>query len=225
MYLQVLGEQPTPGMVVGIDEAGKGCVLGSLVVGAVFWPSDDPPVKGLRDSKVLPPKRRARLFQELVSVCPCVTVSIHASEIKPGNILDLQMAATKLILRRFRPRRAVIDCPHATPAKFVDILGFPDIDMVAEHKADHRYKPASGGSIIAKVMRDTKLARLASRLGADLGSGYPHDAKTRAWLESLVDRPDDTDASREVRWGWSTCKDIFGKTRVEQELGKERTDG
>ena len=156
---------------------------------------------------------------------PCVTVSIRASEIKPGNILDLQMAATKLILRRFRPRRAVIDCPHATPAKFVDILGFPDIDMVAEHKADHRHKPASGGSIIAKVMRDTKLARLAARLGADLGSGYPHDAKTRAWLESLVDRPDDAAASREVRWGWSTCKDIFGKMRVEQELGKERTDG
>jgi len=220
MYLQVLGERPAPGMVAGIDEAGKGCVLGDLVVGAVFWPSDDPPVPGLRDSKVLPPKRRAKLFRELVSVCPCVTVSIRAHEIKPGNILDLQMAATRLILRRFKPSRAVIDCPHATPSRFVELLGCPDIDILAEHKADHRHKPASGGSVVAKVMRDTKLEKLAASLGADLGSGYPGDPKTRAWLESLVEGADEK-SSRAVRWGWSTCKDIFGETRVSQELGKE----
>lgn len=208
---------------MGVDEAGKGCVIGDLVVGAVFWPSDDPPVRGLRDSKVLPPKRRTALFRELKSVCPCVTVSIHAHEIRPGehgksgNILELQTAATRMLLRRFRPRRAVIDCPHATPAKFIEAMDCPGVDMVVEHKADHRHKPASGGSIVAKVVRDVKLARIAEHFGADLGSGYPHDAKARAWLESLVESPD-PQASRVIRWGWSTCKDIFGEARVAEEL-------
>ena len=220
MYLQVFGQQPAPDMVMGIDEAGKGCVVGDLVIGAVFWPSDAPPVKGLRDSKVLPPKRRENLFRELVSVCPCVTASIHAHEIRPGNILRMQIAATRIMLRMFKPRRAVIDCPHASPRKFVELLGCPDIEIVAEHKADQRHKPASGGSVVAKVVRDMKLERISQYLGVDLGSGYPHDEKTRAWLESLADHRD-PNASRVVRWGWSTCKDILGAARVAEELGRQ----
>lgn len=224
MLLQIIGQRPTSGMVVGIDEAGKGCVLGDLVIGAVFWKDDEPPIKGLRDSKVLSPKRRESLFKELKSTCPCVTVSIHAHEIRPGNILELQIAATRMLLHRFQPRRAIIDCPHATPSKFAKLVGGPDVDVVAEHKADQRHKMASAGSIVAKVIRDRKLGRMADFLGADLGCGYPGDVKTRAWLESLAGVTD-PNASRVVRWGWSTCEDILGSERVALELAGGKQHG
>lgn len=224
MLIQVIGQMPAPGMVVGIDEAGKGCVLGDLVIGAVFWRDEEPPIKGLRDSKVLSAKRRESLFDELKSVCPCVTISIHAHEIKPGNILDLQTAATRMLLRRFRPRRAIIDCPHASPPKFTRLVASPGVSVIAEHKADQRHRLASAGSIVAKVIRDRKLRRMADFLGADLGCGYPGDAKTRAWLESLAGVTD-PNASRVVRWGWSTCEDILGPERVASELAEGRQHG
>ena len=74
---------------------------------------------------------------------------------------------------------------------------------------------------MAKVIRDRKLRRMADFLGADLGCGYPGDAKTRAWLESLAGTRD-PNASRVVRWGWSTCEDILGSERVALELGEGR---
>lgn len=203
-------------MIVGIDEAGKGCVVGDLVIGAVFWSSEKPPVKGLKDSKVLTPKKREELFDELKSH-PCVTVSIHAHEIRPGNILKLQIFATRLILERFKPQRAVIDCPHPKPDHFVRLLGFPDVDIIAEHKADRNHPIVSAGSIVAKVTRDRRLNRISSDLDCDLGCGYPGDEKLRSWLESLVHKPDPR-ADRVIRWGWHTCESIFGDEHVERKL-------
>jgi len=217
MYMQVVGHKPDPGMVVGIDEAGKGCVVGDLVIGAVFWPDEKAPVAGLRDSKKLRSEKREMLFKELKARCPCVTISIHAHEIKPKNILDLQIAATRMILRKFRPRRAVIDCPHSTPAKFVRLLACPHVDILAEHKADDRYPITSAGSIVAKVVRDRKIRLISKLVDRDIGCGYPGDMKTRSWLEYLAEAPDEP-AGRLIRWGWSTCKDIFGDARVAREL-------
>jgi len=239
MLLQVIGQRPEPGMVMGIDEAGKGCVLGDLVIGAVLWKDEKAPIDGLRDSKVLSAKRRESLFGKLKSICSCITVSLHADEITAyrksppkyimvggkqlpiGNILDLQVAATRMLLHRFMPRRAVIDCPHANPPKFAKLVAPSGVDIIAEHKADRYHKIVSAGSIVAKVLRDRKLSRIADFLGVDLGCGYPGDVKTRAWLESLAGVTNPA-ASRVVRWSWSTCEDILGSERVASESLRAR---
>ncbi len=241
MFLQIIGQRPTPGMVMGIDEAGKGCVLGDLVIGAVLWKDEEAPIEGLRDSKMLSAKRRESLFRELKSICSCVTVSLHADEITAcrksllkyitiggkrlpiGNILDLQIAATRMLLYRFMPRRAIIDCPHANPPKFTKLVAPSGVDIIAEHKADRHHKIVSAGSIVAKVLRDRKLKRIADFFGVDLGCGYPSDVKTRAWLESLAGVTN-LDTSRVVRWNWSTCQDILGSKRVASELLRVDSD-
>ena len=218
MYVQA-NSLPAPGLVVGIDEAGKGCVIGDLVIGAVFWLDETPIMDGLKDSKKLTKKRREKLFEKLRAACPCVTVGIHAWEIKPGNILERQIAATRMIISRFRPSRVILDCPHPSPSRFVELLGFPK--TTAEHKADDTYPIVSAASIVAKVTRDRRLAQFSQAAESDMGSGYPGDSKCRAWLESLREHPDER-SERFVRWGWSTCSDIFGESYVKGKLGSRQ---
>lgn len=178
-----------------MDEAGRGSVLGPLVVaGVAVADSDLLASLGCRDSKRLTPDRR-RAIDRALRAHPDVRVVVRAID---APTLDLERRAGRglnaIEAMRFRDIAAVlavptvwVDAADANAARFGTEVGHGlACRIVSEHKADERYPVVGAASIVAKVARDEAVAdlarRLERRLGLPLGSGYPSDAKTRAFL-------------------------------------------
>jgi ribonuclease HII len=176
--------------VLGIDEAGRGCVLGDLVVAGFFVEAlDDDTLRaaGAADSKKLSRKRRDAATNKLAALGePCIE-RITPPQIDDGNLNLLEEEAIVRIVAHFRPDIVYMDAlgPPASLPKLLKRLraALPagvDPEWVVEPKADHTYPVVGAASIFAKTTRDDALDDLA-RFGV-LGSGYPSDPKTRTWL-------------------------------------------
>lgn len=180
-------------MRCGVDEAGRGSVMGPLVVGCV-WTEDEAILQriGVRDSKRLTPRARERMYGEIVDAADawCVVVA-SAAEIderrraKSLNDVELDMFAEAVC--QHPCGEAYADCPDVDEARFSARLeakvGGPLI--IAKHKADDTYPVVSAASIVAKVTRDRMIDELHAELG-DFGSGYPSDHCTMDFIEAWV---------------------------------------
>jgi ribonuclease H2 subunit A len=222
-------DRPTQ-FVLGIDEAGRGPVLGPMIYACAACPVEDHAgykTKGYRDSKQVKPRQRNLLFEKLKKEpnFKYSTSVISAADITEGVMRDPvynlnQMshdAAIGLV-------RQMLADGLDVAALYVDTVGvaskyqaqlaelFPDIPtIVVESKADAKYPIVSVASIIAKVTRDRCMETLQKENAAlgDLGSGYPGDAKTKAWLERQFDRK--RPYPEFVRVSWGTVKEIYLK--------------
>jgi ribonuclease HII len=136
-----------PGLVAGVDEAGRGPLAGPVVAAAVIL-DDLRPIRGLKDSKVLTEKRREALFDEIRDKALCCSIAqASVEEIDSLNILQ----ATMLAMRR------AIEGLRLLPVKvLVDGNRLPVLRMAAEAivKGDAKVKSISAASILAKVHRD-----------------------------------------------------------------------
>ncbi|MDE2613337.1 MAG: ribonuclease HII [Burkholderiales bacterium] len=176
--LEQLGEGwERPGLVAGVDEAGRGPLAGPVVAAAVIL-DDARPVRGLADSKVLSPRRRERLFDEIRAHALCCSIGeASVDEIDRLNILQATLLAMRRAVAglRLTPHRVLVD-GNRTPQ-----LPMPCAALV---KADARVAAVSAASILAKVHRDHLCAALHARwpvYGFDGHKGYP----TAAHLEAL----------------------------------------
>ncbi|MEO3712849.1 MULTISPECIES: ribonuclease HII [Roseateles] len=136
-----------PGLMAGVDEAGRGPLAGPVVAAAVIL-DDEHPIAGLADSKVLSEKRREQLFDEIraKALCCCIAEA-SVEEIDELNILQ----ATMLAMRR------AVEGLRLKPAKvLVDGNRLPTLKIPAEAivKGDAKVKAISAASILAKVHRD-----------------------------------------------------------------------
>ena len=167
----------TPGLVAGVDEAGRGPLAGPVVAAAVIL-DDLRPIKGLADSKTLTALRREKLFDEIRARALCSSIaSASAEEIDQLNILQATMLAMQRAVQGLRllPRRVVVDGNRV-----------PGLTMTAAAvvKGDARVAAISAASILAKVHRDRlcqDLHRDFPQYGFDGHKGYP----TRAHLAAL----------------------------------------
>lgn len=208
-------------MRAGIDEAGRGPVVGPLVVGLVASEDDAELVRlGVRDSKELSDARRRQLSAEILTVAEAVElVQVTAAEIdrdraqKTLNEIELDLFAE--VGRRVRADVYFLDACDTDEARFgrefSQRLGRdPPPKIVSEHRADATYPLVSAASIVAKVRRDTELVHIAARLepkvGLPLGSGYSHDAVTRRFLERHLELFGYLPA--EARASWETSRDL-----------------
>jgi ribonuclease HII len=136
-----------PGLVAGVDEAGRGPLAGPVVAAAVIL-DDLRPIKGLADSKVVSPLKRERLFDEIraQALCCCIA-SASVEEIDRLNILQATMLAMQraVLGLRLLPHRVVVD-GNRTPQ-----LAMP---VAAVVKGDAKVAAISAASILAKVHRD-----------------------------------------------------------------------
>jgi len=208
--------------VFGVDEAGKGPVLGSMFAAAVRVP--DPAVlpAGIDDSKRLAPERRRTIAAELrdddrvvVGVAEIPVARIDGED--DMNTLTVAAHAEALSEIAKDGATGLADAGDTSEERFARRVADrvpAEVDLTAEHGADEEHAVVGAASIVAKVARDAHVADLADEYAEtygvpfdDLGSGYPSDPTTREFLETFVAEhgclPDC------ARRSWSTCEDVF----------------
>jgi ribonuclease HII len=200
-------------MRIGADEAGKGPVLGSMFAAAVRAPPEAIP-DGVDDSKRLSPARREALAADLrdddrveVGVAEIPVRRIDGDEDMNTLTVVAQADAVAAVARD--GDGGVIDAGDTSAARFARRVAErvpADLDLRAEHRADESYLLVSAASVLAKVARDAHVADLAGRYG-EVGSGYPSDPATRAFLRRYVDTHGDLPDC--ARRSWSTCDDVL----------------
>ncbi|MEM5877637.1 MAG: ribonuclease HII [Candidatus Aenigmatarchaeota archaeon] len=210
---------------MGIDEAGRGAVIGPLVIcGLTIDESRQDELKkiGVRDSKELTPKKREELAKKIdeiaenvvvLSVSACNIDSMRKSGINLNQIEALKMAD---IINMVPADKIIIDTPSFNSNKFRDFL-FSKLDenakkakFVFENYADKNYPVVSAASIIAKVERDNKIEKLKKEFNYDFGVGYSHDQKTIEFLEKLA-KENNGKMPKNIRTTWETVQEIVNK--------------
>ena len=185
-------------MIAGADEAGRGPVFGPMVLCGVLLEErmlEGLKTAGVRDSKLLTPKRRETLA-ELISqkAAKCEIVELSPAEIdesrlvKKINLNELEAMKFAQILDRLKPEIAYVDSTDPNPAMFKERIQRylqTKAKLVVENFADRNYVVVGAASIVAKVRRDQRINELRKRYG-DLGSGYTSDPRTIAFLEQWV---------------------------------------
>jgi ribonuclease HII len=188
-------------LVAGVDEAGRGCVVGPLVVAGISVKSENLQLLtdlGVKDSKLLTAKKRENLYPEIIKL----TEKHHIIKLPPAQIDKVVQSSRTLhklnrleaqtmakIVGVLRPDEAYVDAADVVAHRFgnhiTECLRFKT-RIVSEHKADRTYPIVSAASIIAKVERDGEIAKLRAKYG-DFGSGYLADDKTTIFLKRLLD--------------------------------------
>jgi ribonuclease HII len=157
-----------PGLVAGVDEAGRGPLAGPVVAAAVML-DELQPIRGLADSKKLAPRNRERLFDEIRAraLCCCIAEA-SVEEIDRLNILQATLLAMRRAVEglRLKPHRVLVD------GNQLPVLSVPAEAIV---KGDTKVAAISAASILAKVHRDRLCALLHERhpqYGFDAHKGY-----------------------------------------------------
>jgi len=181
-------------VICGVDEAGKGSVLGPLVVAAVAIPSeralDD---LGVKDSKLLSPKERERLYALIKKRCKVATVRLDAADIDAVRLeMTLNVAVARAhaqAINKLSPSCAYVDACDVNCLRYAEMVkGYltHSCEIVSEHHADDKFPVVSAASIVAKVTRDRAIVTLSKKYG-DIGSGYPSDPVTIRFLNTWID--------------------------------------
>jgi ribonuclease HII len=216
-------------LVAGVDEAGRGCVIGPLVVAGVVISDEklsDVAALGVKDSKLLTPKKRTLLFQEIIKIVQNFKI-IKVPPVEIDKAVDCQIPLHKLnrleaktmaqIIEHLLPNEVYVDAADILEKRFAThISEYLTIKpkIISQHKADQLYPIVSAASIIAKVERDKELELLKKEFG-DLGSGYLHDKKTKnflvEWLKTNKDYP------QCVRKSWKPAKKALSERDTTQQ--------
>lgn len=184
--------------VLGIDEAGRGPVIGPLVVAGVVIPDEKIQIlerMGVKDSKRLTPSRRRLLSRKLKNMFEYKTVEITAKDIdnlrsKDVNLNEIEKIAMLKIIDNLDTDCIIIDSVDVKPKRLEGEIKSitKDIKVIAEHKADDKYIQVAAASIIAKHERDMVIEQLKKeyRKIGEIGSGYPSDPKTKKFLQNFT---------------------------------------
>jgi ribonuclease HII len=181
-------------LLCGIDEAGRGPVIGPLVICGVLIDSKEEKTLaeiGVKDSKLLTPEKRAEIYDVLKDKVKHKLVIINPDEIdsalqsKEINLNWLEAIKSAEIINFLKPERAILDCPSNNInayTNYVKKLVNEDVEIIAEHKADYNHLVVGAASILAKVTRDMEIEKIKKKINVDFGSGYPSDPLTHDFL-------------------------------------------
>lgn len=206
--------------ICGVDEAGRGPVIGPLVVAGVLV-EDDAELREIqvRDSKKLSEKRRGELARMIVETADCEIEVVPAEDIdemrKLMTINEFEARLFASILGKLRPDTAYLDSADANRKTFEKSvrkeLDF-DLEIVCEHKADERYPVVSAASIIAKEKREEEVRRIGEELGEDIGSGYPADPITIEFMQRWIS--ENGDLPPHTRRSWETARKMLSTSKT-----------
>jgi ribonuclease HII len=218
-------------LVAGVDEAGRGCVIGPLVIAGVLISEGNLSVLrqlGVKDSKLLSPKKRETLFAEIFDLMEkCHVVKLLPSEIdravenkrKLHNLNRLEAQTMAEIIEALKPDEAFVDAADVVEERFKHYIQEDltvKVKVTSKHKADKIYPVVSAASIVAKVERDREIAALRVAYG-DFGSGYLADQKTMLFLKRWLQTHEEYPSC--VRKSWKPAKQAKNeKGTVQKEL-------
>ena len=216
--------------MAGVDDAGRGPIIGPMVIAGVIVPRErvrDLRELGVKDSKMLTPSARTRLRERIVKLAKFSLreaqpeeiddVVLHGGKLRKLNFLEARMMAE--VINDLHPSEAYVDASDVNEKRFGETIrsflssDLQKIKIVSEHHADRNYPTVSAASIIAKVHRDQAIERLHDEYG-DFGSGYITDPKTMKFLRGYRRSHDKYPPI--VRISWKTAKEI------EDELSQSR---
>ncbi len=183
-------------LICGIEEAGRGPLIGPLVMcGLVVAEEDEQKLKqlGVKDSKQLTAKQREGMFEAILKISKSHKIILlspsdvdAAVESETNNLNWLEAQTTAKILNELKADKAIIDCPSTNiPAytNYLQKLLKVKTELSCAHHADVDFPIVSASSIIAKVTRDAEVDNLKKKYKVDFGSGYMADPKTKNFLD------------------------------------------
>jgi ribonuclease HII len=206
--------------LLGIDDAGRGPVLGPMILaGIIANPKDEKILKSwnAKDSKLLTPLQRRTIAEK---IRPQFTHHIEISSSKEidksSNLNYLEAIKTANIINHLTKNikgktTAIIDCPSVNIQAWSNdvqkLLDKPkNIILQCEHKADANHPVVSAASILAKEKREEEIYKLKLKYKTDFGSGYPADPKTKKFIQENFDNKKYAPI---IRFSWNTVKKLI----------------
>ena len=205
--------------VCGVDEAGRGSMLGPLVVaGITISRSKINLLKklGVRDSKKLSPVARKRLYKKIIETVD----DYHVIRIPP-RIIDKSVSNHSLnhleakymakVISKLSPSTAFVDSCDVNSKRFGKEISklTSNTKIRSYHHADSKFITVSAASILAKVSRDRAITRLSKK--HDIGSGYPSDPKTKVFVKKSIRRNQNLTF---LRKSWKPVKILMKKRKL-----------
>jgi len=181
-------------MICGIDEAGRGPVIGPMVVAGVLLESESQ-LEGLdvKDSKKVAPKKRVILAEEIRKIAKTEVIIVPAVDIDvmrqamTMNAMEVKIFSS--IIDKLKPDVAYLDSADVDEERFGRDIAAEleiEVEIISKHGADDFYPIVSAASIIAKTVRDAEVKKIKEEIGEEIGSGYPSDPVTIKFLEAWV---------------------------------------
>ncbi len=204
-------------LIGGIDEAGRGSVIGPLVIAGVSLNSEkiyQLKEMGVTDSKKISPSRREMLFNKILHVshsifiCKINCPTVDKYVIQKG-LNKLECKFMTIVADNIKADKIIVDCCDVNIERFQmemkKNLVNQSRSLYCFHKADLDNTTVSAASILAKVTRDKEIERINYSLGVDVGSGYPSDPKTKLLIQSkdFIEK-----IKIHVRFSWLPIKKI-----------------
>lgn len=201
-------------IVAGVEEAGRGPVIGPMVM--AICAIDEKKISelvdlGVKDSKLILPKKRDLLFDKVKELCEHEIIIMNPEEIDDNlnnpdmNLNKLEGVVSAKLINKVNADRVILDCPSNNVKAYKEyVASFVNkkVEIIAEHKADLNHTIVGAASILAKVTRDRIIEELKKEVNHDFGSGYPSDPKTVLFLKNNWHKYDF------FRKTWSTYKKV-----------------
>ncbi|HEU4604940.1 MAG TPA: ribonuclease HII [Nitrososphaera sp.] len=207
-------------LVGGVDEAGRGSIIGPLVVAGISVRETKIALlseMGVRDSKALTAKARARLFGEIMKVADSVCIrKVNPVEVDDSvslrglNRLEAKVMAS--VINNIGADEVYVDCCDVNPERYRDYIGqhlscSPKVHSM--HHADATNVVVSAASIVAKITRDHEVEEIRKKYRA-IGSGYPSDDRTMRFIRRWVKK--NGSAPEFARKSWKPLRLLLEQT-------------
>lgn len=176
--------------------------------------------KGIKDSKLLSPKKRQVLFGHVInvaeSICVCrINIEDIDFHVFRNNLNLLEAEAMAITIRNMKSYKTYVDSCDVNPSRYQrtikTFLKQNNTKLVSMHHADRLNVVVSGASIIAKVMRDSELSKIRIKYG-DVGSGYPSDKKTIKFVKEWFRQKNEIPPF--ARKSWKPAQMIVSSTNL-----------
>ena len=205
--------------VCGVDEAGRGSMLGPLVVAGISISKSKVNLlkkQGVRDSKKLSPRAREHLYKKIIQIVDdhyIVKISprIIDKSVSNHSLNHLEAKYMAKVISKLSPSTAFVDSCDVNSKRFGKEISklTSNTKIRSYHHADSKFITVSAASILAKVSRDRAITRLSKK--HDIGSGYPSDPKTKVFVKKSIRRNQNLTF---LRKSWKPVKILMKKRKL-----------
>ncbi|HEC96108.1 MAG TPA: ribonuclease HII [Euryarchaeota archaeon] len=204
-------------LIAGIDEAGRGPVIGPMVIAGVEVDTRVLKQLNVKDSKKYTRESRDKIALKILPFIEKTHIRVVYPEtidnyVKNKGLNKLEFIMYSSIISEMSSKKIIIDCFSANRDELYTSFKslFREREFIVEHKADVRYPVVSMASILAKYLRDLIIDEISKALGKNVGSGYPSDPRTIAFLKEYLNDPNKRPLLKGiVRFSWDTVRRLY----------------